>query len=141
MSEYPSVTIAKMTKLDTDKAFGLPKEFIDAIKPSETDQAVIILAPNTRTIRIIPTVSQEVVKFNINIEKLSPDFLRRMGTIFSDFGVNTLYSTGLCFTQNVCVYEGYIDTKELQDVSIDTIKNEIESIDGVASVDTEGINL
>lgn len=141
MSEYPSVTIAKVTKLDTDKAFGLPKEFIDAIKPSESDQAVIILAPNTRTIRIIPTISQEVIKFNINIEKLSPDFLRRMGTIFSDFGVKTLYSTGLCFTQNVCVYEGYIDTTELQDVSIDTIKNEIEGIDGVASVNTEGINL
>jgi hypothetical protein len=140
-SEKQSVTIAKMVKLEAEKPIELPEEFLSALKPDGKTFAVLILAPNTRIIRIIPTSTNEVAKININIGKLSPDFLRKMGSIFIRLGIKTLYSTGLCFTQSACVYEGYIDSDELKEVSIDQIKDELERIEGVSSVEVESLTV
>ncbi|MHA1865974.1 MAG: hypothetical protein ACTSVB_06200, partial [Candidatus Heimdallarchaeaceae archaeon] len=129
------------TKLVAEEPIELPEEFLEALKPDGKSHAVLILAPNTRIIRIIPTESPEVIKININIGKLSPDFLRKMGSIFIRLGIKTLYSTGLCFTQSACVYEGYIDSEELKEVSIDTIKDELERIEGVSSVEVEHLTV
>ncbi len=136
-----SVTIAKVTKLEADQPIELPEEFLAALKPDGKNFAVMILAPNTRIIRIIPTETNEVCKVSINIGKLSPDFLRKMGSIFIRLGIKTLYSTGLCFTQSSCVYEGYIDSEELVDVTIDKIKEELERIEGVSSVIVETLTV
>lgn len=82
---------------------------------------MIILAPNTKITRIIATNSDSVAKLNINIGKLSLDFLRQMGDIFIRLGIKTLYSTGLCFTPDTCVSEEYYDSTELQSVTTDKI--------------------
>jgi len=95
----------------------------------------MILAPSTKIIRIIPTTSEKVYKVGIEIGKLSPDFLKKMGSLFMKAGIKTLYSTGLCFTQESCVYEGYIDSKEFKNVNMETIKEELADIDGVSKVD------
>jgi hypothetical protein len=116
-SEKQSVTIAKMVKLEAEKPIELPEEFLSALS------------------------TNEVAKININIGKLSPDFLRKMGSIFIRLGIKTLYSTGLCFTQSACVYEGYIDSDELKEVSIDQIKDELERIEGVSSVEVETLTV
>ena len=136
-----AVTIATMTKLDPEQPIQLPQEFLEALKPDGKNSALMILAPNTKIIRLIPTSSNEVVKVGINIQKLSPDFLRKMGSIFIKLNIKTLYSTGLCFTQDACVYEGYIDSTELKDVSLDEITEELGKIEGVSSVEIERFNL
>ena len=129
------VTVAKMCKLEVGQPIQLPQTFLDALKPEEGNYAVMILAPSTKIIRIIPTTSDKVYKVGIEIGKLSPDFLKKMGSLFMKAGINTLYSTGLCFTQESCVYEGYIDSKEFKNVNMETIKEELTDIDGVSKVD------
>lgn len=128
------VTLAQMTVIDEAAPIKLPDRFIEALKPEGRSHAIIILAPNTRIIRIIPTNSPKVAKITINIGKLSPDFLRQMGSIFIRLGIKTLYSTGLCFTQETCLYEGYFDSIELENVSAETIKEEFMNIPGVSIV-------
>lgn len=123
-----------MTVIDENEPIKLPDSFIEALKPEGRSHAIIILAPNTKIVRIIPTNSPVVAKININIGKLSPDFLRQMGSIFIRLGIKTLYSTGLCFTQDTCVYEGYFDSTELDNVSVDQIKSEFMEIPGVSTV-------
>ena len=132
-----SVTIATMTKLDPDQPIQLPSEFLEALRPDGKNTALMILAPNTKIIRLIPTSSNKVIKVGINIQKLSPDFLRKMGSIFIKLNIKTLYSTGLCFTQDACVYEGYIDSTELVDVTLDEVKDELNKIEGVSSVEID----
>lgn len=129
-----TVTLARMSEIAENKPISLPNEFITALKPEGARQVIIILAPNTKIIRIIPTNSDTVAKININIEKLSPDFLRQMGSIFIRLGIKTLYSTGLCFTSDACVYEGYIDNQELEHVAEDKIYDEFKAIPGVSTV-------
>lgn len=128
------VTLARMIKIDENEPINLPSSFIEALQPDGRSHAIIILAPNTKIIRIIPTNSDTVAKININIGKLSPDFLRQMGSIFIRLGIKTLYSTGLCFTADTCVYEGYLDSTELETVTTDKIYDEFKSIPGVSTV-------
>ncbi len=132
--EIATVTLAEMAVIDDNKPINLPYRFIEALSPEEATQAIIILAPNTKIIRIIPTESDTVAKININIGKLSPDFLRQMGSIFIRLGIKTLFSTGLCFTSTTCVYEGYLDSTELETVSVDKIYEEFKAIPGVSTV-------
>ncbi len=128
------VTLAQMTLIDEAEPIRLPQSFIEALQPEGRSHAIIILAPNTKIIRIIPTNSDTVAKININIGKLSPDFLRQMGSIFIRLGIKTLYSTGLCFTADTCVYEGYLDSTELESVSTEKIEEEFKAIPGVSTV-------
>ncbi len=136
-----SVTLAQMSTLGTDEPITLPKAFLEALASDETSHCILILAPSNKIIRLIPTASNEVIKVKINIGKLSPDFLRQMGSIFIRLGIKTLYSTGLCFTQDSCVYEGYIDSIELENVTKDEIKEEFIGIEGVSSVDIDVLTI
>lgn len=130
-----AVTIAKMVRLKEDAPIELPESFLKSLRPKEGSFAVMILAPSTKIIRIIPTDSDEVIKVAIEISELSPDFLQKLGSILTKHKIKTLYSTGLCFTQDTCVYEGYVDKSELKGLSMDGLQNELNGIKGVSAVD------
>ncbi len=134
MSE--TVTIAKVVTLDEQKPIQLPADFIQSLKSSEegSGHAVMILAPSTKIIRIIPTKSSEVIKVAIEIGELSPDFLQELGVVFMRSKIRTLYSTGLCFTADRCLYEGYIDSIDMS-ISQEELKNQLMEIRGVANVE------
>ncbi|MFQ5976568.1 MAG: hypothetical protein ACE5OZ_00380 [Candidatus Heimdallarchaeota archaeon] len=132
-----TVTIAKMVSLAHDQAIALPSDFLDSLRPKDDgSHAVMILAPSTKIIRIIPTKSPEVLKVAIEIGELSPDFLQELGVVFMRSKIKTLYSTGLCFTQDTCVYEGYIDVSDVN-LPEDQLKSELSSIKGVSKVNID----
>ncbi len=113
----------------------LANEFLDALKPKAGNYAVIILTPNTKIIRIIPTTTNKVYKVAIDIGKLTPDFLRRIGNLFLKLGVKALYSTGLCFMEEKCVFDGYIDSEEFDKIDVENLKAEILAIEGITGLD------
>ena len=124
-----------MVSLEENTPIQLPADFLETLRPKEgANFAVMILAPSTKIIRIIPSKSEQVVKVSIEIGELSPDFLQELGVVFMRSKIKTLYSTGLCFTQETCVYEGYID---LIDISLpeDKLEAELKEIKGVSRVD------
>ena len=131
-----AVTIAKMIQIQESKPISLPADFLDTIRPKDVEEsnAVMILAPSTKIIRIIPTKSPEVVKVAIEISELSPDFLQELGVVFMRSKIKTLYSTGLCFTQDSCTYEGYIDSSDLT-ISQEQLRDELAKIKGVSKVE------
>ena len=134
------VTIAKMVSLDDSSPIALPVDFLETLKPKEgSSNAVMILAPSTKISRIIPSKSDVVLKVAIEIGELSPDFLQELGVVFMRSKIKTLYSTGLCFTQESCVYEGYIDQS---DVSMPTekLQSELQGIKGVSQVVISTLN-
>ncbi|GAG53464.1 unnamed protein product, partial [marine sediment metagenome] len=63
-----------------------------------------------------------------------PDFLQELGVVFMRSKIKTLYSTGLCFTQDSCTYEGYLDSSDLT-ISQEQLKDELSEIKGVSKVD------
>ena len=131
-----AVTIAKMIQIQESKPISLPADFLDTIRPKDVEEssAVMILSPSTKIIRIIPTKSPEVVKVAIEIGELSPDFLQELGVVFMRNKIKTLYSTGLCFTQDSCTYEGYMDSSDLT-ISQEQLRDELAKIKGVSKVE------
>ncbi|MHA1166633.1 MAG: hypothetical protein ACTSP4_01155 [Candidatus Hodarchaeales archaeon] len=137
MNSTSSVTIAKMVSLEENKPISLPADFLETLRPKNNgSHAVMILAPSTKIIRIIPAKSNSVVKVAIEIGELSPDFLQELGVVFMRSKIKTLYSTGLCFTQETCVYEGYIDSSDIT-LPEDQLKAELQGIKGVSQVEID----
>lgn len=131
------VTIAKIVFLAHDQPITLPADFLASLRPTEDRaHAVMILAPSTKIIRIIPTKSPAVLKLAIEIDELSPDFLQELGSVLMHLQVKTLYSTGLCFTVDTCVYEGYIDARDVN-LPEDQLEREFSRIKGVSKVNMD----
>ena len=128
------VTMAKMVSLE-EKNIPLPADFLETLRPKNNgSHAVMILAPSTRVIRIIPSKSDSVVKVAIEIDEISPDFLQELGVVFMESKIKTLYSTGLCITQETCVYEGFIDSSDI-DLPVEQLESELQGIKGVSRVE------
>ncbi len=125
-----------MIQLQESQPISLPADFLEILRPKDVEEssAVMILAPSTKIIRIIPAKSPEVVKLAIEIGKLSPDFLQELGVVFMRGKIRTLYSTGLCFTQDSCTYEGYMDSSDLA-ISQEQLRDELVKIKGVSKVE------
>lgn len=133
--ETPTITMAHMFKLESEQSIQLNAEFLEALKPEVGNYAVIILSPNNKIIRIIPTMTNKVYKITIDIGQLTPDFLKRIGNLFLGVGLKALYSTGLCFLEDKCIFDGYIDAEEFDKIDIEGLKAEIMSIEGTTGVD------
>jgi len=133
--EIPRITMARMFKLEANQALQLNADFLEALKPEDGNYAVIILTPNTKIIRIIPTTTDEVYKISIDIEQLTPDFLKKIGNLFLSLGLRALYSTGLCFLEDTCIFDGYIDAEEFDRIDIKKLKEDILTIEGITGVD------
>ena len=137
-----SVTIARMISLEESSPIELPMDFLETLKPKDgSSTAVMILAPSTKIIRIIPSKSDTVVKVSIEIGELSPDFLQELGVVFMRSKIKTLYSTGLCFTQETCLYEGYIDKSDFVEITEEDLRTELSNIKGVSKVTLESLGL
>lgn len=133
--EISKITMANMLKLMPKQSLQLSNEFLEALKPEVGNFAVIILTPNTKIIRIIPISTEMVYKITIDIGKLTPDFLKRIGNLFLSLGLKALYSTGLCFVEDKCVFEGYIDSVEFETIDMNELKKEIMNVEGITGVD------
>lgn len=132
-----AVTIAKMVLLAYDQPITLPDDFQASLRSKEEGaHAIMILAPSPKIIRIIPAKSPEVLKVVIEIGELSPNFLQELGLVLMHAKIKTLYSTGLCFTQDSCVYEGYIDASDVH-VPEEQLERDLASIKGVAKVNMD----
>jgi len=133
-SKIPSITVAEVLRIVPDKAIKLSKELLGALKPEAGNYAVIILTPNTKIIRIIPTSTNKVYKIGIDIGRLTPDFLRKIGNLFLKMGLKALYSTGLCFVEEKCVFDGYIDAEEFEKIDVELLKKEVMAVEGITGI-------
>ncbi|MHA1630946.1 MAG: hypothetical protein ACTSXO_02865 [Candidatus Heimdallarchaeota archaeon] len=133
-TNIPQITIAEVLKLDHEKSVELPSSFQEALHAVVEEYAVVILTTNNKIIRIIPTSSNKVYKLAVDIGQLSSDFLRQIGNLFLKLGLKALYSTGICFVEEKCVFDGYIEATEFKKINIEDLKKELSSIEGVSGI-------
>ncbi len=133
-TNIPQITIAEVLKLDHEKSIELPSSFQEALQAVVGEYAVVILTTNNKIIRIIPTSSNKVYKLSVDIGQLSSDFLRQIGNLFLKLGLKALYSTGICFVEEKCVFDGYIEATEFKKINIEDLKKELSSIEGVSGI-------
>ncbi|NHJ47865.1 MAG: hypothetical protein FK733_08765 [Asgard group archaeon] len=135
------ITVAKLLKLEQEKSIELSEDFFEALKPEDGQFAVIILNLNRKSVRIIPTSTEKIYKVSINIDKLAQDFFQKVSNLFYEMNIKSLYSTGLCFVDNKCVYDLYIDSVEYEKIDEAKLKDNIMKIDGITTIDIESISV
>lgn len=127
------ITLAKMVPLDKSTQVALPIEFIKNTA-GEANSAILILAPHSKIIHLIPTRNSIGVKVVVETTELSSDFLLEIEQFFSRNKLKPLYRTGLCFTKESCKYEGYFDLSEVL-IAENQLKEEISKLKGVNNVE------
>lgn len=138
-----TITIAKVVKIEGKGSINIaiPADFLESTmgsgqEPERTGNwAIIIFTPSTRIIKIYPAKSGVVARVEVQIGELTPDFLQEVSSIFLEAGIKTLYSTGVCFTSESCLYEVYIDKSDFP-ANVD-IKTRLGEIRGVAEAKVE----
>ncbi|OLS23124.1 MAG: hypothetical protein HeimC3_26740 [Candidatus Heimdallarchaeota archaeon LC_3] len=133
-----TITLAKVVKIvgkDSIK-IEIPADFLESTMAKEDEKAdgyaVIIFTPSTKIIKIYPAKSGVVARIEVGINELTPDFLQEVSSIFLEAGIKTLYSTGVCFTSESCLYEVYVDKQDYPE-SFD-LKARLGEIRGVGEV-------
>lgn len=144
-----SITNARVVKIqgENEISINIPANFLESTMAGESDDpgkyqhAVIIFTPSTRIIKIYPSKSDSVARIEVSIGELTPDFLQDVSSIFLDTGIKTLYSTGVCFTSEACLYEVYCDKADLPtDVPIEDLQGRLKEIRGVSEVKVDFLN-
>ena len=137
-----SITNARVVKIkgENEISINIPASFLESTMGEEVDasrfnHAVIIFTPSTRIIKIYPSKSDQVARIEVEIGELTPEFLQDVSSIFLETSIKTLYSTGVCFTSEACLYEVYADKMDLPShITIDELKNRLKEIRGVSNV-------
>lgn len=122
----------------SDEPVQLPKEFLTVL--GQNSNALMILAVSTKTVRLIPTTSSEVIKVGIEIKKLTPEYLKQMSETFVKRNLKVVYSTGFCYKGEKCVYEAYFDPAEIS-MKDGELKKILQSLEGTTRIDVKRINL
>ncbi len=126
----------KLEPGDNKKTLELPSEFFETIKQKT---ALVILSPDTETVKIIPTESKQIYRLLISlVGKISPNFLRGLKNFFEETQIKTLYTSGLCLKEKECVYEFYCPS-ELLDKS--QLMKKLEKLEGVKNVKIQTLSL
>lgn len=105
--------------------------------------ALVIIPDSGKKILLFPTDSETVVTIRLELKAkgLSPLFFNELGKITKvDLQVEILYTTGLCFAEERCVWEGFFEEKAKFE-NVDDIKKKFENIEGVTGVSIDFIKL
>jgi len=131
------VTFAKMVRI-SEEPIVLPSEFQTVL--GKNSNALMILASSTKTIRIIPTIGPEVLKVGIEIQQLTPDYLKQMSEAIAKHNLKVIYSTGFCYKGDRCVYEAYFDPAQIKMGDIE-LKGVISALKGTKKIDIKRISI
>jgi hypothetical protein len=134
-----TITLAKVVKIEGKDSIKIeiPSDFLESTMTGGEQHggegwAVIIFTPSTKIIKIYPAKSGVVARIEVQIGELTPDFLQEVSSIFLEAGIKTLYSTGVCFTSESCLYEVYIDKADFPE-GMD-MRKKLKEVHGVAEV-------
>ena len=123
-----SETICILRKIE--KNILLPGKFYDMIV-SKAKNVVAIIPEDLRKIVLFPTNAEMALFCRIDIKKasrLDDSFFIELRNILAEHNLKTLYTTGVCYSQDECYWEGVFEYKEgfpLEDFrkSLGTIKS------------------
>ncbi|MFX1511097.1 MAG: hypothetical protein ACFFCQ_00710 [Promethearchaeota archaeon] len=139
MSEL--VTLAKIVPFSKDMPLNIPQEFIDAIEWKEPEKYGLLVATgNTQLVRVIPIKTDYVLKITAQLDEITPEMIQNIGSLFRQFSITSLYSTGLCIQKEACFYELYADPETLTG-DLEQLRVQLMELEAINDVSFEKISL
>ncbi|MEX2682427.1 MAG: hypothetical protein Q6373_012570 [Candidatus Sigynarchaeota archaeon] len=132
------------TTLSTLVSLGKPITLPAAAKTVVKKKNALLIIPDSgKKILLFPTDSDNIVKISLELRSkgLSPLFFNEVGRITKgDLGVEILYTSGLCFAEEKCEWQGFFEDAD-KFKAPEEVKKKFAAIDGVNKVDIEFIKL
>ena len=131
--------------ITASKLVSSPKEiaFPDSVMTNleelsgESGKILIVYASNVKAIYFF-SVESEVIKIGIKIYPLTSRIVAKIMAKINEFANKITYSTGLCLVDDVCVWEGFLETHHLTR-SKEEVKNLLKEIEEVQDVAIEEV--
>lgn len=111
----------------------LPVDIIDSLK-KKGKNFVAIIPSDFKKIIMFPTNADKAIYCKILIRKksrLDDVFFVELRKRLTNFGLKTLYTTGVCYSQEECYWEGIFEDNDL---NIEEFRSELKTIDSVVSI-------
>lgn len=126
---------------DKLKTIEVSQDVLDQFTPDTNNYLVIFNPrPDSLKISIIPSKNREVLKILVHLTAFSPQAVKAIADIVYDLKIATVYTSGICFQEQECIYEAYVEYNEKSTV-IDTIKEKFSGVTGCTGVELEVIEV
>ncbi|MHA1370033.1 MAG: hypothetical protein ACTSWN_06615 [Promethearchaeota archaeon] len=113
----------------------VPSEILEKLSPEKNNfLAIFTTKMDNLKINIIPYNSKKVLKLILYLESFSPNAVKSIAEIIYDLNIKTIYTSGICFNDNECCYEAYVEIEN--EDNLDVIKNSfLDNVEGCKSVE------
>jgi len=108
----------------------LPADYFSNEELADMKAAMVIHFERSGEIRLFPMMKQSGARVRLEVEKVNPALMQTMTSLFKQYDLKVLFTTGFCFEQNRCVYEVYFAVDDMADKEAQ-IRQTIESIPGL----------
>ena len=134
------VTLASMVKLKKDHPITLPMAFSKALyNEVQTPQMLMICSSSTKIIRLKP-ITNAVFHLILFLKRgIMTTFLEKLGQIYTDWQVKTLFSTCECeFQEKMCIYHGYLEAETLKG-AVEEFTTQIKALPDVRGMEMRSL--
>lgn len=113
------------------KKIKIPDRLLKEIGIRDDERILAVITKRRRMIRLIPT-GPDVLKISLTMKEL-PQTIAAVAAVLAEADLETIYSTGMCYKEGHCIWEGYVDITDC-DIPLDDLKERLQFIDGLTEV-------
>ena len=94
-------------------------------------------------INVFPVETKSIKKILINLERFSLELVNGISDVLKDLNEYILHTTGICYSEEFCFYETYINMEKLKEknITLEKLKKEFMNIPKIIKVIVEDIPL
>jgi hypothetical protein len=131
------ITASKL--VSSPKEIAFPESIMDDLSElgGESGKILIVYASNVKAIYFF-SVESEVIKISIKIYPLTSRIVAKIMAKINEFANKITYSTGLCLVDDVCIWEGFLESRHLTR-SMEEIKTLLREIEEVQDITIDDV--
>jgi len=138
MSEnIENLSWGKIIEKDNIKNITLPQEIIKELSENiNYNRFLVVFTSRKKLIKIdiFPFSENEIVKIQLKLSQFSGESVKKIGEIIQKMNfTKNFYTSGVCITSNICLYEVYLEFKEFK-YSIEELEKEFNLIDNLIGI-------
>ena len=119
----------------------LPHDVLGKITTNSKNFLVLFIPrADSLKINIIPCDAPEILKILVNLSEFSPQTIKSIADIIYTLNITTIHTSGLCFRENKCCYEAYVELTGDKENIQEEIRSKFMRVEGCKSVELEIIN-
>jgi hypothetical protein len=140
IEEKKEISIGRLIpKAKFESSGFIPVKVQARIKSSNFYLLIYIPSDDIIKISVFPCSNPSIKKILIRLKEFSPDLVKGISDVLKNFnlGDGTVHTTGLCFQQQDCFYETYLDSSNFKDrqLSLEEIRQEFLKVPRVEDVE------